>query len=161
MRFQLVVNGEPHDVEVSDGRASVDGRPVRGEATPEGTGVTVRIGGKRYLVLLTRWGAVINDVPYRVEVREIDVGAFEGAGVGARRAPAGRIDVRPPMPGRIVRVRVKEGQRVSRGDSLIVLEAMKMQNEIPAPAAGIIREVRVREGQTVLAADVLVVLDPE
>ena len=65
------------------------------------------------------------------------------------------------MPGRIVRVIVKVGDRVARNAPVAVLEAMKMQNEIPAPAAGVVREVRVTEGQGVLASDVIVVLGPE
>jgi pyruvate carboxylase subunit B len=65
------------------------------------------------------------------------------------------------MPGRIVRVAVKPGDRVARHAPLAVLEAMKMQNEIPAPVAGRVREVRVKVGQGVLVSDVLVVLEPE
>ena len=159
MRFQLVINGEGHEVE-TDGGVRVDGRPVAGEAVAEGRGVTVRIGGKRYRVLLTRWGSVVDDAPYRVEVRDLVAGPGPEAYAGRGAAAAGRVEVRPPMPGRIVRVHVKVGDRVARHAPLAVLEAMKMQNEIPAPVAGVVKEVRVSEGQGVLASDVLVVLGP-
>ena len=77
MRFQLVVNGEAHEVE-TDGAVRVDGRPVAGEATLDGRGVTVRIGRNRYRVLITRWGSVVDDVPYRVEVRSLQEGTGRG-----------------------------------------------------------------------------------
>jgi glutaconyl-CoA decarboxylase len=57
-----------------------------------------------------------------------------------------------------VAVKVRPGQKVQAGQCLVVLEAMKMQNEVPAPADGTVQEVRVREGQLVEARDVLVVL---
>ena len=65
------------------------------------------------------------------------------------------------MPGRIVRIPVRVGDRVARHAPVAILEAMKMQNEVPAPVAGVVKEVRVSEGQGVLASDVLVVLEPE
>lgn len=160
MRFRLVVNGEPHEVETSAGGVSLDGRPIRGSASSNRAGNTVQMGRKRFRVLLTRWGAVVDDVPYRIEIHDVDLGQVPRATTGAGPAPVGRIEVRPPMPGRVVRVAVAKGQRVPRHGSLVVLEAMKMQNEIPAPAAGTVREVCVREGQNVRASDVLVVLEP-
>jgi len=159
MRFQLVINGEAHEVE-TDGGVRIDGRPVEGEAVAEGRGVTVRIEGKRYRVLLTRWGSVVDDASYRVEVRELEAGHRPEASAAHGGTAAGQVEVRPSMPGRIVRVHVKVGDRVARHAPLAVLEAMKMQNEIPAPVAGIVKEVRVSEGQGVLASDVLVVLGP-
>jgi hypothetical protein len=64
-------------------------------------------------------------------------------------------DVRAPMPGLIVAVEVEEGDRVETGAGLVVIEAMKMENEIVAPASGIVCEVGVRAGQAV-EKDVLI-----
>src|SRR6266511_604750 len=158
MRFQLVINGEVHEV-TTDGGFALDGRPVGGEAVTEGRGVTVRIGKRRHRVLLTRWGCVVDDTSYRVEIHDLEAGAEFEASTGRGSSAAGRVEVRPPMPGRIVRVPVKVGDHVARHAPVAVLEAMKMQNEIPAPVTGVVKEVRVREGQGVLASDVLVVLD--
>ena len=160
MRFQLVVNGEAHEVE-TDGAVRVDGRPVAGEATLDRRGVTVRIGRKRYRVLITRWGSVVDDVQYRLEVRSLQEGTSRDSLKAAGSVSAEWIEVRTPMPGRIIRVGVKVGDQVARHAPLAVLEAMKMQNEIPAPVAGRVREVRVKVGQSVLASDILVLLDPE
>ncbi len=157
MRFRLVVNGDAYEVE-TDGGVSVDGHPVAGEAAVNAEGITVRIGRKRYRILLTRSGSMVDGSPYRVEVRDLE----EGAAVvrtGLRALAVERIEVHPPMPGRIVRVLVTAGDRVHRHSPLAVLEAMKMQNEIPAPVAGRVREVRVEVGQGVLASDVLFVLE--
>lgn len=63
-----------------------------------------------------------------------------------------------PMPGKVVRVLVKPGDAVAKGDGLVVLEAMKMQNQMQAPAAGVVREVRVAEGESAEGGQVLVVL---
>lgn len=63
--------------------------------------------------------------------------------------------VRAPMPGLVLRVEVQPGQRVEAGAGLVVLEAMKMENEIAAPGAGVVRSVRVEAGQVVEKGAVL------
>jgi biotin carboxyl carrier protein len=62
------------------------------------------------------------------------------------------------LPGRIVRISVKPGDRVEKGDTLLVIEAMKMENEYRAASAGTVAEVRVVPGQAVNGGDVLVVI---
>ncbi len=64
-------------------------------------------------------------------------------------APAGEGVVTAPMPGKILRILVKEGDKVKTGQGLLVLEAMKMENEIPAPKDGMIKKILVKEGDTV------------
>lgn len=70
---------------------------------------------------------------------------FKGAGL-----------VKSPLPGVILRVNCKEGQTVKMGDNLIVLEAMKMENEIHADKEGVIKSIKVKEGDSVLEGDVLI-----
>ncbi len=71
--------------------------------------------------------------------------------------PAGRaMQVRSPMPGVIVSVGVKPGQRVAEGDALCVLEAIKLQQAIRAPAAGTVQAVHIEPGQSVTAGHALV-----
>lgn len=76
----------------------------------------------------------------------------------ARRRPTtdGAEAVEAPLPGTVVAVRVEPGQGVSSGDVLVVLEAMKMQNEIISPRTGVVKEVLVARGDTVGLGDVLV-----
>lgn len=64
-----------------------------------------------------------------------------------------------PMPGKVVRVHVEAGATVEKGAGVIVVEAMKMQNEMKAPRAGVVVEVKVKPGDTVNAGDVLAVLE--
>ena len=78
---------------------------------------------------------------------------------GGAAAAGARGTVRAPLPGRITHVAVKPGDAVQAGDTLLVIEAMKMENEFKAGAAGTVREVRVEPGQPVNAGDVLVVID--
>jgi biotin carboxyl carrier protein len=71
-------------------------------------------------------------------------------------ASAGEGVVTAPMPGKILRVLVKEGEQVKTGQGLLVLEAMKMENEIPAPKDGIVKRILVKEGDTVNTGDPLI-----
>ena len=71
---------------------------------------------------------------------------------------AGATTVSAPMPGKVLSINVKAGDAVKSGDVLLILEAMKMQNEIMAPADGTVSDVRVSAGQTVATGDVMIVL---
>jgi glutaconyl-CoA decarboxylase len=62
------------------------------------------------------------------------------------------------MPGKVLKVAVSVGAQVNSGDVLLILEAMKMENEIQAPVSGTVKEVRVKDGDSVNTGDVLVVL---
>lgn len=64
-------------------------------------------------------------------------------------------EVKAPLPGVILRVEVAEGQAINMSDVLLVLEAMKMENDIPAEAAGTVKKILVEAGQTVKSGDVL------
>lgn len=91
----------------------------------------------------------------------LDVGVVEGAGgaVAPRRTGGGPARVQAPMPGKLVRVLVSAGQEVGAGQGLVVMEAMKMENEIRAPRAGRVKEAPVREGQAVETGALLVLLE--
>jgi biotin carboxyl carrier protein len=81
---------------------------------------------------------------------------------GARSSGAdtsGRAEVLAPMPGKVVRVLVEAGARVEAGDGLLIVEAMKMQNEMKSPKAGTIVELRAQAGSTVNAGEVLAVVE--
>ena len=73
----------------------------------------------------------------------------------AAAAPAGASKVTSPMPGTILQVKVSQGQSVKKGDVICVLEAMKMENDIPAPCDGVIASINVQKGASVNAGDVL------
>ena len=70
----------------------------------------------------------------------------------------GETTVNSPMPGKIIKVMVEEGQTVQKGDIILILEAMKMQNEITAPVAGTVKSIRVSAAQNVKPGEVLAVI---
>jgi biotin carboxyl carrier protein len=80
-----------------------------------------------------------------------------GSAPGAE--PVGERLIQAPIPGKILDVRVAIGGRVTRGDVLLVLEAMKMENDILAPGEGTVKTVRVRPGDTVNTGDVMLVIE--
>lgn len=81
------------------------------------------------------------------------------AAKAAPAAPAGGETITSPMPGNILDVKVTAGQSVKAGDVLLILEAMKMENEIQAPRDGKVASVNVQKGSTVETGSVLVVLE--
>jgi biotin carboxyl carrier protein len=76
----------------------------------------------------------------------------------AAARPAGPAEVKSPMPGKVVRALVAVGDVVAAGQPLIVVEAMKMENELKAPRAGTVRELRASDGQAIEAGQTLLVL---
>jgi len=79
--------------------------------------------------------------------------------VGASRPKRGEV-VTAPIPGIVVELRVSEGDEIEAGQALLVLEAMKMQNEIASTQAGVVSKITVEQGQTVAVNDPLVRIDP-
>jgi biotin carboxyl carrier protein len=93
------------------------------------------------------WMVSIAEYDFRVEVRDPRRRRFAGQAA----AHDGPLDVLAPMPGKIVRVLVEPGQEVAQDQGLVVIEAMKMQNELRAPRAGRITQVHVQEGMGIEA----------
>ena len=96
----------------------------------------------------------VNGSLYEVEIEEMEAPsspkqAAAPVAAPAAAAPAGGQSVKAPMPGTILDVKVQNGQNVKKGDVLVILEAMKMENEIPAPCDGTVTSVNVRKGDSV------------
>lgn len=102
---------------------------------------------------------MIEGQPYRVVLQDERTRALQSL-TGAAHA-AGEASVRAPMPGLVVNVMVAPGDHVARGQTVAVLQAMKMENDLPAPREGVVRSVRVQGGQTVNQNDVLLVIGDE
>jgi biotin carboxyl carrier protein len=71
----------------------------------------------------------------------------------------GRQNVSVPMPGKIIAVLVSEGDAVDKGQGLVIVEAMKMENEVRSPIAGLVKEIKVKPGETVEGGAVLVIVE--
>lgn len=95
-----------------------------------------------------------------VPVKVVDARRQRAAGVAARRESTGPVAVKSPMPGKVVKILVAAGDEVKAGQGVVVVEAMKMENELKSPRDGTISEVRAREGQAVEAGAELVRVAP-
>lgn len=97
-----------------------------------------------------------------VDGRRIDVEIFDARAAlrkAAQHGQAGIVELRAPMPGKVVRVLVSEGGAVEMNQGLLVIEAMKMQNEIKSPKKGRVRKLGVKEETAVNAGDLLAVVE--
>ena len=162
------------------------GEPYRVRLVPDGDGVVAEVerGDERWSVPLEPAGgpgrAWSGDRPLEVEWRAGDgdggrlildgrVHALVVRSEAAHRARelagsgplAGRsIEVEAPMPGLVLTIEVEEGAAVERGQGLVVIEAMKMENEIVAPAEGVVASIPVAEGEAVEQGATLVRIEP-
>jgi biotin carboxyl carrier protein len=140
----------------------VDGRAMRVDARMIAPGVLSLLleGGRQVRCVLDvspQGEAVILD-GHRVEFAVSDPRSLRaGRGAGARAD--GPRAVKAPMPGRVVRVLVAVGEEVAAQQGLVVIEAMKMQNELKSPKAGRVVRLGAGEGETVQAGEVLVVVE--
>lgn len=102
----------------------------------------------------------VNGNLYEVEIEEMTAAsaAPAAAPAAAAAAPAGGESINSPMPGNILDVRVSVGQSVKKGDVLMILEAMKMENEIMCPCDGKVTSVAVTKGATVESGTLLCVI---
>ena len=169
-RYVLDLDGEQHhavvarqgartQVQVTDGGepVAVDFQFVLG-----GRAVSVAIGGRQHLVHLSSVGdrgtvaATLAGRPQRLTVMdELRAQALESLGTAA-----GSGTIAADIPGLVLEIKVRPGQQVRLGDPVIVVEAMKMQNELCAAVDGTVTAVPVAAGQTVNPGDVLVVIEP-
>lgn len=92
----------------------------------------------------------------RIAIRIEDPREWSGSGTG--KADSGIAKILSPMPGKVVRVLVAQGDSVEKGQGLVVVEAMKMQNEMKSPLAGTVQQVQAQVGATVKANQMLVIV---
>jgi pyruvate carboxylase subunit B len=126
-----------------------------GADSKEPAGYTVNVNGKAYSILMEDGKAVVDGKVYSIDVQE---GAEPTNVVPASKAEAATADaksVKAPMPGMIVRITCSVSQHVNAGDTLLVLEAMKMEVEVKAPVSGTVSSIAVTKGTQVTAGHVL------
>ena len=160
--------------------AEIRGQQVSVELEQSGERITARVGDRDYDLELFCpeegvYTFLVGDRVYEAHVSPLDETTFR-VQIGSlafaakiidrkhRRSTVehmieGRQNLVAPMPGRVVRVLLSAGDEVAPGQGVIVVEAMKMQNEIKSPKAGHVVEVRVAEGATVNASQVLAVVE--
>ncbi len=163
MKLIAKLDGEKHEVEIVRGdgivTATVDGREYTLDVSqPEPNIYTFRSGGKMTEAFVSPGGTKVTIGGHEFEVEIADPKRLRGSSVDAEHAD-GVAEIKTAMPGKVVRILVAAGDEVLKGEGVLVVEAMKMQNEMKSPKDGIVKEIRVAESDTVGAGDILVVID--
>lgn len=149
MKLQILVNGQPVEVDTERLESVTQVEPGVYSVLLDGRSVEVRVIGSAEGLLLELAGR-----RFTAEIAD----PRDRSRKSAAALATGRQKVVAPMPGKVVRVLVREGDSVEPGQGLVVVEAMKMQNEMKATRGGQVLEVHAREGGTVAAGDTLVVI---
>ncbi|MCA2001319.1 MAG: biotin/lipoyl-binding protein [Chloroflexi bacterium] len=155
MKYVTTIDGQEFTVEVVDERhvrinerllemdfESVSGQPV----------FSLILDGKSYEAFVYQneamWDVLLRGRQYQVRVEDEREKRLKDAAAGAS-VTEGEFSLKAPMPGLVVSVLVEEGQSVKKGQALLILESMKMQNELKSPRDGVVGRVRVKAGESV------------
>jgi biotin carboxyl carrier protein len=164
MTYEVTIDGKSYRLEVERGEdrwsCRLDGREIEVDAVLARPDVlSLRIGNRAYEVKCERVG---NDVYVWVGSQRFSAEVRDPRSLRSRARTAddhGPRKLVAPMPGKVVRVLVREGDQVEAGAGVIVVEAMKMQNEIKSPKKGKMQKILVAAGAAVNAGDVLAVVE--
>jgi biotin carboxyl carrier protein len=155
MKYIANIAGKEYAIEVVDERhISVDGKMLDVDfASVSGQPVfSLIVDGKSYEAYVNpgdeHWEVLLHGRLFSARVEDEREMRLRAAG-SARIADTGEFHLKAPMPGLVVAIPVAEGQQVEKGQVLVVLESMKMQNELKAPREGTVARIRVKIGETV------------
>jgi biotin carboxyl carrier protein len=167
VKYYATVSGQVYEISIDHpDRIFVDGVEIPADMRPVG-------GGQLYSLLLdhvsyeivadsdsesrSSYGIMVSGLRYEVRVQDERSRRLALAD-RSLRAPEGELFIKAPIPGLVVKMLVGPGQSVAEGETLLILEAMKMENEIRAPREGTVREVRIESGAQVVAGQVMLSL---
>ena len=139
-KFNFTINGNKYSVDIKEF---------------EDEQAVIHVNGTEYVVEIQQEKRKPAKTPKLVRetvVRQPGEGRIE------KKVSTGGFPVEAPLPGNIFKIKVKVGDSVAKGDSLLILEAMKMENDVLADQAGVIKEIKVKEGDAVLQNDLLLVI---
>ncbi len=143
-RHHISVNGKVMDVDFE----SISGQPV----------YSLLIDGKSYEAFVSpgeeQWEVLLQGRQYPVKVEDAREKRLRAAAGGSLQS-GGEFQLKAPMPGLVVAVPVEENQEIEKGQVLLVLESMKMQNELRSPRAGKVQRIKVKAGESVEQRQVL------
>lgn len=164
MKYEAEIDGQPISLELDekDGRvaAEVGGRHYDVEVQHPEAGVYLFfLGHQIYELRVSDSEKNSLEVGVRGQTFDARIIDRKHLRVGADPHEDGRKQLVAPMPGKVVRVLLVEGDEVESGQGVVVVEAMKMQNEIKSPKSGRVVAIRVSEGETVTANQVLAVVE--
>ncbi len=163
-RYQVIVDGSEYPVDVSPGgQPMIAGRSQSCEIRPVGENIfSVTIDGQSHTVVAARldgaYEVSCSGVQHNVEVNTERGRLLKKYATAASRG-AKRAEIHAPMPAMVIRVQVAPGDEVKEGDGLVILEAMKMENEIKAQHAGRVKSVHVEKGKAVEKGELLILME--
>jgi pyruvate carboxylase subunit B len=163
VKYFVMVAGKEMVVELDGGRCTVDGTPIASVHLNTLPGTPIRhlvLDGASHAIAMDAVGRGLWVVGYLGEQHELEVVDERTRHIrsltGAGQKGSGPTTLKAPMPGLVVRVSVETGSVVEAGAPLVVLEAMKMENELRATTAGVVKGIKVQVGQAVEKGQVLV-----
>ncbi len=155
MKYITNINGQEYTVEILDEhRVLMDGKPYQVDIVQVGDGpvFSLLLEGESFEGLVYavegEWQVLLQGYQYVAQVEDERERRLRMA-LGSRVSEKGEYHLKAPMPGLVIGVPVTEGQQVTRGDVLLVLESMKMQNELKSPRDGTVTRLRVQQGDSV------------
>jgi biotin carboxyl carrier protein len=155
MKYVTTIDGQEFQIEVVDERhirigerlLEADFKAVNGQPT-----FSLLLDGKSYEAFVYQddeeWDVLLRGKQYQVKVVDEREKRLKSA-AGGDGTSGGEFQLKAPMPGLVVSIPVEEGQEVKKGQVLLILESMKMQNELKSPRDGVVGRVRVKSGESV------------
>ncbi|HWD97380.1 MAG TPA: biotin/lipoyl-containing protein [Bryobacteraceae bacterium] len=167
MKLRVSVDGEDYALDIRPAQTGSE-YTLQGVTPSSGTASTMEVMPGVFSVLLGTKSFTVHLAPsgdelevssgsrrYRVSVAD----TRDRSGAHKKAEAAGPVELRAQMPGKIIKVLVQRGAAVHAGQGLVIVEAMKMQNEMKSPKDGVVSNIRVSEGGTVAAGDALIVVE--
>ena len=164
MKYYVSLAGRTFEIDLHAGGARIDGREVEAELRElAGTALRHLLVDGRSLAMVAAtpesaiWELLVDGVRHRLEVVDERTRTIRSM-AGQSTAGKGPAPIRAPMPGLVTRVEVAAGDTVRAGQGVVVIEAMKMENELRADADGVVEQIMVAPGQAVEKGAILVQL---
>ena len=179
MRFKVTLDEEEHEVQTvgEPGTVVLDGEKFEGTVDRLAKNQRViTIGKRRYEVMVEgevsegQFCLELKGERIPVELAQIEMRTVRASAAAQRREPTKKkvakgkgeamgVGIRAPMPGKVVEVFIEPGEEVEAGDVVLILEAMKMENELRSPKKSTVKSVNVKPGDSVASNQLLVALD--
>lgn len=151
--YSLKINGHNYIVEIGD----VNENMTLAHVKVNGTLYDVEIAGAEQRAAISK--PQVAPAPVAANSAQITPATVAASPVAATAAPASGAAVKCPLPGTVVSINVAVGDKVAPGQNLLVLEAMKMENNIDADRAGVVKQIFVQQGATVMEGDNLLIIE--
>ena len=156
-KFRLTLEGQAYDIERREGLMVVNGV----EFSCQAKDAQVLVAGNPHQVVLAPGSAEVDGIRYQIAVEGLEEpkATPHGRRAASHSAAEEAGAILAIMPGLIIKILKKEGDRVEAGETVLILEAMKMQNDLQAKTSGLIRQLKVKAGDNVEMRQVLCLIE--